>query len=57
MSARAKTALALLAVAWLVAAADLPHWTLLIALSLSAQALRMVHVDLIEHGTRGGGER
>lgn len=57
MSARARTALTLLIVAWMVAAADLPHWTLLIALALSAQAMRMVHVDLIEHGVRGGEER
>lgn len=53
MSARAKAALLLMLLAWLVACAQWPLWTLLIALLLAAQGARMVWVDLVEYGVRG----
>lgn len=53
MSARAKMAFLLMLLAWLVASAQWPLWTLLIALLLAAQGARMVWVDLVEHGVRG----
>lgn len=53
MSARAKVAFLLMLLAWLVACAQWPLWTLLIALLLAAQGARMVWVDLVEHGVRG----
>lgn len=54
MSARAKMAFLLMLLAWLVACAEWPLWTLLIALLLAAQGARMVWVDLVEFGVRGG---
>ena len=57
MSARVRAALLLLLLAWLVACAEWPLWTLLIALLLLVQGLRMAWVDLVEYGVRGGGSR
>lgn len=57
MSARVRAALLLLLLAALVACAEWPLWTLLVALLLAVQAMRMAWVDLVEHGVRGGGSR
>lgn len=56
MSARATAALLLVFLAGLVASAEWPLWTLLIALALSAQGARMAWVDLVEYGECGGSE-
>jgi hypothetical protein len=56
VSARAKAAVLLVLLAWLVASAEWPLWTLLIALALCAQGARMAWVDLVEYGVRGGSE-
>ena len=57
MSARVRFALLLLLLAALVACAEWPLWTLLVALLLAVQAMRMAWVDLVEYGVRGGGSR
>lgn len=50
MSARVRVAVVVLLAAWAAACAAGPAWLLLVAVVLTAQGVRMVRVDLVEHG-------
>jgi fatty acid desaturase len=50
VSARVRVAVVVLLAAWAAACAAGPAWLLLVAVVLTAQGVRMVRVDLVEHG-------